>query len=473
VGICAYTTFRQRTAGDVLRNFGGADAQGMRGAYERAIKACFALAVLGSIPLAILPFYTIVQPLLQRATPPRRGGGGGGARDKARQSGPDRGFTDGGAAGLQLRSKDCGVSFSTVLVGPEADPVGTVIGGAVGSGGSTVERRRTAATQGDHADGNGFAASGAVPAPPGALPGLLRAGSGAAAAMVDPHLDPHLAAHDAEVALSFPQHALLTFLLLGLGMAAALWLPNLEFIFGLTGATTSVVISFIMPALCFLRLAGPDPEVTFGAFGGTPSKTGGAPGAACGPGAAPGKPGLLAPPELRATWLWRRRVARSLLVFGVVAGVMCTHAILGSIVEENAVVQLAQELVAHEVVVAEAAHAQIKAKEAAATISIVQVRRRGAPRGLIDVPCRLTPRSSPKHAGSGLCLSPRCCLQLVLVPETVRRARDTRDGGAISGQAALLTCAPHPCRHDQRLIFPPHTHGRDCHLRMRRNSWGL
>ena len=37
-------------------------------------------------------------------------------------------------------------------------------------------------------------------------------------------------------------------------MATALWVPNVEFIFGLTGATASVTIAYILPAITYMRL---------------------------------------------------------------------------------------------------------------------------------------------------------------------------------------------------------------------------
>lgn len=475
VGVCAYAVFRQRTAGDVLRNFGGADVTGMRGAYERAIKACFALAVLGSIPLAILPFYTIVQPLLRGgggacgaaaaacggaaaaacggaaggAPGPR--GRGAGAHLKARLSGGSGDGAPPGRAPAVIRSKDLREQGSGPLPGAGADDdewAAVVTGSEVGGRSGAEPRRRTAAPDGGEAlpvsspplhggggagGGHAHARGGGGDVPPGAP-------SPSSGSMLGPHLDPHLTAHDAEVALSFPQHALLTFLLLGTGMAAALWLPNLEFIFGLTGATTSVVIAFIMPALCFLRLAGPDPEVAFGGFGVAPAKGGAAGAAAAGVGGVPvagGKPGLLAPPELRAAWVWRRRVARALLAFGLVAGVLCTHATLSSIQEEAAVVQLAQELVAHEVVVAEAAHAQIKAKEAAAAISVVQVgggRQGGGARHwaaawlLLGLPCPQAEADNglnPSHSTTpGRRPAPELC-----AADPQRDARRARGGG--------------------------------------------
>ncbi len=38
--------------------------EGARGAYERAIKLCYGLSILGAVPLYILPFYNYVLPLL-------------------------------------------------------------------------------------------------------------------------------------------------------------------------------------------------------------------------------------------------------------------------------------------------------------------------------------------------------------------------------------------------------------------------
>ncbi|GIL69642.1 hypothetical protein Vretifemale_561, partial [Volvox reticuliferus] len=64
VGVFGYLTFRNRTAGDLLRNFGAANVDGMRGAYERAIKLCYGLSILGSVPLVILPFYNLMLPIL-------------------------------------------------------------------------------------------------------------------------------------------------------------------------------------------------------------------------------------------------------------------------------------------------------------------------------------------------------------------------------------------------------------------------
>lgn len=45
-------------------------------------------------------------------------------------------------------------------------------------------------------------------------------------------------------------------------MASAIWVPNVEFIFGLTGATASVIISYILPAITFIKLLEGNPELT-------------------------------------------------------------------------------------------------------------------------------------------------------------------------------------------------------------------
>ncbi|GFH19162.1 Aa_trans domain-containing protein [Haematococcus lacustris] len=54
---------------------------------------------------------------------------------------------------------------------------------------------------------------------------------------------------------------------------------------------------------------------------------------------------------MSSVWVWRRRKALALLVFGLVSGIACTDAILSAVKEEAVVVQLAQQLAAHEAVV--------------------------------------------------------------------------------------------------------------------------
>jgi hypothetical protein len=68
----------------------------------------------------------------------------------------------------------------------------------------------------------------------------------------------------------------------------------------------------------------------------------------------------------------RQWLALGLLVCGVVSGVLCTQATLGGIKEEKVVVQLAQDLVVHEAVVAEATRVQQKARETAVAVKAVE-----------------------------------------------------------------------------------------------------
>jgi hypothetical protein len=212
---------------------------------------------------------------------------------------------------------------------------------------------------------------------------------------------PHLTREATRVAnsLTGPQHTLVVVLVLGVGLASAVWLPNVELIFGLTGSTASVLAAFIMPAICFLRLYEMAPELGSGGrrhhyapLGGSssgnafwralqylltccnccglgswlPGSGGGSSYASFGgrPGAgarqhrssdpswqAPASSGggghkvwgpVLVVPELRAQWACRQRLALLLLLFGLISGLLCTDAILSSISEEKAVVQLAQ-----------------------------------------------------------------------------------------------------------------------------------
>eukprot|EP00873_Tetraselmis_striata_P002251 jgi/Tetstr1/422515/TSEL_001276.t1 len=64
VGLCGYLAFRQRTAGDVLRNLGGSAVTGLRALYERALRLGYGLAVLGCVPLVMLPLQHTLLPML-------------------------------------------------------------------------------------------------------------------------------------------------------------------------------------------------------------------------------------------------------------------------------------------------------------------------------------------------------------------------------------------------------------------------
>lgn len=132
--------------------------------------------------------------------------------------------------------------------------------------------------------------------------------------------------------------------LAGASCAMAILLPNVEFVFGLAGSTASVLLSFILPAAIFLRTTG----AQRGLLGAGVDMLHGSP-----------------------LWRQRRRMAGALLLFGLAAGLMCTHALVASIQEEAEVVQLARELVREEARVVRAAEAELKAKQVAQTVGAV------------------------------------------------------------------------------------------------------
>ena len=142
----------------------------------------------------------------------------------------------------------------------------------------------------------------------------------------------------------------------GTALVAAMFLPNVEFIFGLAGSTASVLIAYILPAAIFL-IASSSPKAPAGTLVSiqSPSHQHGiaahaAHGQHLSSESQPLKEG--APPQLSPRGLkGPRRKAWGLLVFGVLVAVVCTHATLTAVQEEAEVVQLAQELAASEAAV--------------------------------------------------------------------------------------------------------------------------
>ena len=130
----------------------------------------------------------------------------------------------------------------------------------------------------------------------------------------------------------------------GASCAMAILLPNVEFVFGLAGSTASVLIAFILPAAIFLQTTGSQR----GMLGASVDMLHGS-----------------------RLWRQRRRMATALLLFGVAAGFMCTHALVTSIQEEAEVVQLAQELVREEERVVKATETEMKAKQVADAVGAV------------------------------------------------------------------------------------------------------
>jgi len=418
VGVGGYATFGDRTAGDIIRNFGGQRSVGMWGAYERALKLCYGMAVLGNIPLVILPFSSILAPLLpgdeklkqqtssltsvctvagaKRATAAAFSGcsGSGAAAHKARCSGSGTGsreqlFSDGGfsCAGGELAVH---LDAEALLLEAPTWHHQHSKHDQQDSTSTSKQWQKPLSTQQQQQQQQQHNQPEQQP--------LLSAERPSSPEEAPEH--PHLTQEACRAAhlLTGPQHSLVVILVLGLGLASAVWLPNVELIFGLTGSTASVLAAFIMPALCFLRLYEQAPELgsgrrsnsgggssvwrafkqavccccgagTFLSSGRSRSRSSAArqaryssPGAQKrqhhpANGSWAGQPHsngdgshspskvwgpVLVVPELRAQWACRQRLAFLLLAFGLISGLLCTDAILSSISEEKAVVQLAQ-----------------------------------------------------------------------------------------------------------------------------------
>ncbi|KAL0050456.1 hypothetical protein WJX82_011533 [Trebouxia sp. C0006] len=253
VGVCGYTAFKDRTAGDVLRNFGARGVIGIRGAYERLIKVGYGLSILGTVPLVVLPFQDSLGPLL--------------------------------AAWMQPWSKSA----------DKKEGVDDSVG------------KRT-----------------------------------------------HL------------QEQFITTAVLGTALIAAVFLPNVEFIFGLAGSTASVLIAYILPAAIFLVVSRPPKQPTGTLISvGSPTLMS----AQSAEVSSPREGGMqqLNPWGVKGP----RRKAWTLLVFGMVVAVVCTRATLTAVQQEAEVVLLAQELVASEAAVVQAVRNEQKAKEVATAVDAV------------------------------------------------------------------------------------------------------
>uniref|UniRef100_A0A7S0RDG9 Amino acid transporter transmembrane domain-containing protein n=1 Tax=Chlamydomonas leiostraca TaxID=1034604 RepID=A0A7S0RDG9_9CHLO len=419
VGVSGYVQWQQRTAGDLLRNLGGAGQAGsVRGAYERALKACYGLSILGCIPMMITPFYALLLPPPE--LPHHAGGVGaaGGASGKLASEHGGKAHKVGGR--LHAVPEGGSSSLSSSSSGREGELIDEVnpllqlqhrsstSPSRASTGAASVQpvqhlSRRVATMrshQGGHHAATPFASAagsdykpvsgydedsvglgaGGTTTSSSSPNGTLRGGGHAAEA----HAHTHPSAtgssgtlsgggagkQGASVALvssgrqqsdmsayylymlvqpSFMQHAYTVVVVLGVSLLCTTWVPNVEFMMGLTGSTASVVLAYLMPALTLLQLMKKAPELDHHA----PAS-------------------LMLPAHVRKSWAWRKRGAIGLLVFGVVTGVVCTQAVLVAVQEEAEVVVLAQKLASQEVVAAETQAAKAKAQEAAATVAAVE-----------------------------------------------------------------------------------------------------
>lgn len=224
VGACGYAAFRARTAGDLLRNFGGPAVGGARGAFERLLKVGYGASILGAVPLIMESFHDALLPAAAAWAP---------------------------------------------------------IWGVKAAASAALERAVTAAV-------------------------------------------------------------------LALALALAILIPNVEFIFGLVGATASVLIAYVLPAAIFLSATAR--PALLGPQGVDAPR--------------PGSPG-------QQQWAAQRRQAAALLVFGLLVGSACTRATLMAVREEGEVVQLAVELAQKEQKVVEAVKTEAEAIQVAAAFETV------------------------------------------------------------------------------------------------------
>eukprot|EP00884_Botryococcus_braunii_P010425 jgi/Botrbrau1/19384/Bobra.0338s0014.1 len=233
VGACGYSSFRQMTAGDVLRNLGAEGVEGLRGAYERLLKLGYGLSILGSVPLALLPIYDSMLWTVAFLAPPPP-------------------------------------TFSPLKDQP----------------------------------------------PPAIAPSPV-------------------------------QERFLTILVVGLALALAIMVPNVELIFGLAGSAPAALLAFVFPAALFLAASASSRTVAL--FDTDELRT-------------PSQGGHESIPALR-------RKALALLLFGTVVGVACTHATIMAVHQEAEVIQLAQEIVARNQQVEQAVQYENKAIKVAAAIA--------------------------------------------------------------------------------------------------------
>ncbi|KAL4527497.1 hypothetical protein Ndes2526A_g08720 [Nannochloris sp. 'desiccata'] len=145
------------------------------------------------------------------------------------------------------------------------------------------------------------------------------------------------------------REGLVTSGVLGIACTIAALVPNVEYVFGLAGSTASVLISFVFPAAIFLSVSGTQ-------------------------GGNQGHGVNLARDSPK--WRQRRRAAAVLLLFGLIAGVACTAALLTSIQEEAEVVQLAQEIAKEEKKAADAVATKEEAASVAYDVGVIDEARR-------------------------------------------------------------------------------------------------
>jgi len=106
---------------------------------------------------------------------------------------------------------------------------------------------------------------------------------------------------------------LIAVVFIALSYACAVLIPNVEFVLGLNGGTSSIIISYIMPGLIYLKATSTAHETT-----------------------------VLKVKDVDRSKQWK---ARGLVVLGVILGFLCTSATLKAVHQEKQVVNLVQDIV--------------------------------------------------------------------------------------------------------------------------------
>merc|ERR1719383_840147 len=72
VGLAGYARFRDRTGGDILRNFGSPGSPPGVRAFEHGLKTCFGMTVVASAPSLLIPLHDTLAPAFFKKRPPTR-----------------------------------------------------------------------------------------------------------------------------------------------------------------------------------------------------------------------------------------------------------------------------------------------------------------------------------------------------------------------------------------------------------------
>lgn len=142
-------------------------------------------------------------------------------------------------------------------------------------------------------------------------------------------------------------------LLKAVAFMCAVLVPNVEFILGLNGGTSSIVVSYIMPGLLYLKATSLHQETVLSkiidVFFEERCFT-----------------------EVKRSDVTKQRKARALVILGIVLGILCTTATIKEVHHTQKVVSMVQDYVDKNKESNEAIFAEEKALQAAKTADVVE-----------------------------------------------------------------------------------------------------